>query len=284
MSSKEYEFFVDAKWIALSKEEIILNLRSGVINTSTLVKHEGNQVRFTQIKELMKLWRSTPQPISSSRYNIHEFRCNGCGKVFTENEYKSLVNSLCPECNDIVESKILSKIVQKVVENPVTDSKSRNISLITCGSCSHKYSPRADKCPKCGTSPSATCQVCSRQIPNNSETCPECGDPEPFSKGKSNASQLENGLVAHTKSPDSSVSPATGQRDLEKKSTMSNALRWIFAAVGWLVLIVIYALWKIMDRHTGGGFISGFIRGFIFFGGVYGLYRWAKGAYRKIDR
>lgn len=57
---------------------------------------------------------------------------------------------------------------------------------------------------------------------------------------------------------------------------MNTALRWIIATVGWLALLIVYAVWKDVEKHTGGGFITGFLRGGIVFGGAYYLYKWAK--------
>ena len=52
--------------------------------------------------------------------------------------------------------------------------------------------------------------------------------------------------------------------------------RWVIAIIGWLVLLLIYVVWKSVENHVGGGFITGFLRGGIVFGGAYILYRWAK--------
>lgn len=57
---------------------------------------------------------------------------------------------------------------------------------------------------------------------------------------------------------------------------MNTALRWIIAIVGWLVLLIVYGVWKDVEKHTGGGFITGFLRGVIVFGGGYYLYKWVK--------
>ncbi|OGT88715.1 MAG: hypothetical protein A2286_07320 [Gammaproteobacteria bacterium RIFOXYA12_FULL_61_12] len=57
---------------------------------------------------------------------------------------------------------------------------------------------------------------------------------------------------------------------------MNAALRWIIAVVGWLFLLIVYGVWKDVEKHTGGGFITGFLRGAIVFGGAYYLYKWAK--------
>lgn len=62
----------------------------------------------------------------------------------------------------------------------------------------------------------------------------------------------------------------------EEELLMNSVLRWVVAILGWLVLFFIYGVWKDAERHTGGGFISGFLRGAIVLGGVYFLYRWAR--------
>lgn len=62
---------------------------------------------------------------------------------------------------------------------------------------------------------------------------------------------------------------------------MNPALRWAVAVVGWLALLIIYVAWKDYEKHTGGGFIAGFLRGAIVFGGAYYLYMWAKTEVRQ---
>lgn len=57
---------------------------------------------------------------------------------------------------------------------------------------------------------------------------------------------------------------------------MNAGLKWIIATVGWLILLIVYAVWKDVEKHAGGGFITGFLRGVIVFGGAYYLYNWAK--------
>lgn len=58
---------------------------------------------------------------------------------------------------------------------------------------------------------------------------------------------------------------------------MNTALRWIIATVGWLALLIVYVIWKDIEKFTGGGgFVTGFLRGAIVFGGAYYLYKWAK--------
>ena len=52
---------------------------------------------------------------------------------------------------------------------------------------------------------------------------------------------------------------------------MNPALRCAVAVVGWLVLLIIYVAWKDYEKYTDGGFITGFLRGAIVFGGAYYL-------------
>lgn len=65
---------------------------------------------------------------------------------------------------------------------------------------------------------------------------------------------------------------------------MNTALKWIITVVGWLVLLIIYGVWKDIEKHTGGGFITGLLRGAFVFGGAYYLYKWAKNDNPKIKQ
>ena len=47
-------------------------------------------------------------------------------------------------------------------------------------------------------------------------------------------------------------------------------------SVGCILALGIYAVWKDYDQHHGGGFISGFFRGGLIFGGLVILWAWAK--------
>lgn len=58
---------------------------------------------------------------------------------------------------------------------------------------------------------------------------------------------------------------------------MNSVLKWSVAVAGWVVLLIIFAIWKDADAHMGNGAVSGFLRGALVFGGAYLLYRWAKG-------
>lgn len=62
---------------------------------------------------------------------------------------------------------------------------------------------------------------------------------------------------------------------------MNDPLRWFIAIIGWLALLVVYSVWEHMDKATGGGFVSGALRGLIVFGGAFYLYTWAKLKPRK---
>ena len=61
---------------------------------------------------------------------------------------------------------------------------------------------------------------------------------------------------------------------------MSSFFRWTIAIVGCVFLIIIYALWRDLDKvaelSVQSAAISGGIRGAIIFGGIYLLYKWAK--------
>ena len=46
--------------------------------------------------------------------------------------------------------------------------------------------------------------------------------------------------------------------------------------MGCILALGIYAVWKDYDRHHGEGFISGFLRGGLIFGGLAILWAWAK--------
>lgn len=58
-----------------------------------------------------------------------------------------------------------------------------------------------------------------------------------------------------------------------------------YATAERLVQIIVYGVWRDADRHIGGGFISGALRGALVFGGIYFLWAWAKGkpAEQRVD-
>lgn len=62
----------------------------------------------------------------------------------------------------------------------IAEDNTKQTLLVTCESCSHKFSKRAEACPKCGWKPKEMCQICQQKIPFDSSVCPECGDPRPF--------------------------------------------------------------------------------------------------------
>lgn len=57
---------------------------------------------------------------------------------------------------------------------------------------------------------------------------------------------------------------------------MNTVLKWAIAIMGWLALLIMYAVWKDVEKHTGGGFVTGLLRGLIIFGSAFFLYNWAK--------
>ena len=77
----------------------------------------------------------------------------------------------------------VTKAVTTAVEESTTIVAGENTKktlLVTCESCSHQFSKRAEACPKCGWKPQVICQICQQKIPFDSSVCPECGDPSQF--------------------------------------------------------------------------------------------------------
>ena len=57
---------------------------------------------------------------------------------------------------------------------------------------------------------------------------------------------------------------------------MNSTLRWIIAIVGWIILLMIFGIWKSLDKELGTSAIIGGIRGGLLGGGVFFIYQWAK--------
>ena len=57
---------------------------------------------------------------------------------------------------------------------------------------------------------------------------------------------------------------------------MNSTLRWVVAIVGWIVLLIIFRIWKSLDKEIGTSIIVGGIRGGLLGGGIFFLYQWAK--------
>lgn len=55
---------------------------------------------------------------------------------------------------------------------------------------------------------------------------------------------------------------------------MNSALKWVIAVIGWMLLLVVFVVWKDAENHMGGGPMSGLIRGAAVFAGAYWIYRW----------
>jgi len=119
-----------------------------------------------------------------------EYKCNECGKIFSEREYEKQSDIFCPDCGGHIEEGIAKPITQpdtfsQVAQQPLSNNISTNSLLIKCASCSRQFSKRAQQCPKCGWKPLTICKVCQQKIPSDSTSCPECGDPEPFDSNHS---------------------------------------------------------------------------------------------------
>ena len=57
---------------------------------------------------------------------------------------------------------------------------------------------------------------------------------------------------------------------------MKSTSRWIIAIIGWIVLLMIFGIWKSLDKEVGTSAIIGGIRGAIVGGGIFFLYYWAR--------
>lgn len=62
---------------------------------------------------------------------------------------------------------------------------------------------------------------------------------------------------------------------------MNSTIKWIIAAVGWIVLLIIFGIWKSLDKEIGTSAVTGGLRGAIFGGGIFFLYQWARNDTRK---
>ncbi len=65
---------------------------------------------------------------------------------------------------------------------------------------------------------------------------------------------------------------------------MKSTSRWIIALIGWIVLLMIFGIWRSLDKEMGTSAIIGGIRGAILGGGIYFLYHWAKDNPQKHTR
>ncbi len=57
---------------------------------------------------------------------------------------------------------------------------------------------------------------------------------------------------------------------------MNSTLRWIVAIAGSIVLLIIFGIWKILDKEIETSIIVAGIRGGLLGGGIFFLYQWAK--------
>ena len=114
-----------------------------------------------------------------------EYKCNECGRNYSQREYEKQSDIFCPDCGGHIEEHVATQTTQpdtfpQGAPQFLSDNISTNPLLIKCGSCSRQFSRRAQQCPKCGWKPWIICKVCKQNIPSDSASCPECGDPEPF--------------------------------------------------------------------------------------------------------
>jgi RNA polymerase subunit RPABC4/transcription elongation factor Spt4 len=91
---------------------------------------------------------------------------------------------VCPKCGTKhpwyrVHCSTCKINLQDMINKNISDLNDNQL-FISCINCSHLYSKRADKCPKCGTPVKDVCKICKKAILKTSQFCPECGDPDPF--------------------------------------------------------------------------------------------------------
>ena len=70
---------------------------------------------------------------------------------------------------------------------------------------------------------------------------------------------------------------AAEKGELSGTKPLSKPIRWAIFAVGCGLALVLYAIWRDLDRLYGWGFPSGFLRGAVIFVGLLILWDWAKG-------
>lgn len=117
-----------------------------------------------------------------------KYICTECDRKIPWEEYLSQSDLFCSECGGHIEEAATDLASKKTV-NRLSEAKNTSTAtttikslLISCESCSHQFSKRAESCPKCGWKPKVMCQICRQQIPFDSTVCSECGDPVPFSR------------------------------------------------------------------------------------------------------
>ncbi len=62
---------------------------------------------------------------------------------------------------------------------------------------------------------------------------------------------------------------------------MNSTVKWIIAVAGWIVLLIIFGIWKSLDKEVGTSAVVGGIRGAILGGGIFFLYQWARNDVEK---
>lgn len=120
------------------------------------------------------------------------FKCNTCGFVAFGEDPAIAEETICLGCGSIMgedpptkrsaspNAALGYKQNESSMRMDVDEGNTKKTLLVTCESCSQKFSKRAEACPKCGWKLQITCQICHQKIPLDSTICPECGDPSPF--------------------------------------------------------------------------------------------------------
>ena len=62
---------------------------------------------------------------------------------------------------------------------------------------------------------------------------------------------------------------------------MNSTIKWIIATAGWIVLLIIFGIWKSLDKEIGTSAVMGGLRGAILGGGIFFLYQWERNDIEK---
>ena len=177
----------------LEVEKIAEMLTSGAINQTTHVfsLNERTWISLGKYQQLIDLINEAnkkygdlmKEPVDNSPHSYPFVKCPKC----SESNWSH--HSKCEKCG-----------VALISENDTVVAKEKTL-LVTCESCSHPFSKRAEACPKCGWKRKLECQICVQNIPYDSTSCPECGDPDPFGTSLKVYTRPNNSLNNSLKTP-----------------------------------------------------------------------------------
>ena len=153
-----------------------------------------------------------------------KYICSECAMEIPWDEYQHQSDIFCSECGGRIEEAtedLVPKTVNQFSEEKDTPAATTTMKslLVSCESCSHEFSKRAEACPKCGWKPKIMCQICKQRIPFDSTVCPECGDPRPFELQEK--TKKETFSINSKQTPVSSTfsSSSSSQKTIQAKAT-----------------------------------------------------------------